>query len=91
MKQIIPLAVSLVLAFGALSPVQADSQLQQLVALELRNYAPGVDPASISNVQLGQIYTIIHSPRTESDKRSLVRSTIGGPDTLRGLFGLNGS
>jgi len=69
-------------------PVQASglTQAQRLVAHDLKYYAPGTDPKSLTRAQLDHIYLIMHSRRTESDKRNLIKSAIGGPNTLRGLL-----
>ncbi|MBV0910830.1 hypothetical protein [Anianabacter salinae] len=85
MFRLIPLIALLALA----APAHADArntQLESLVANEIDTYVDGVDVADLSNGQLATIYSIMHGGRSESDKRAMIRSAIGGRNTLRGLL-----
>lgn len=82
MKHLI-LATALV---AAASGAQASSQLQLAVERDLPGYVRDVDTSVLSAAQLGGIYAIIHSPRSESDKRRLIKSTLGGRHALRSLL-----
>ena len=85
MKQI---ALALTLMLAAAPAAQASSQLRAAVARDLPGYVRGVDVSQLSTAQLGGIYAIIHSPRSESDKRRLIKSSLGGRHSLRSLFGV---
>ena len=76
----------------SLAPVPAAangvSQLRESLRHDIRLYYPEADVDALSAGQLAQIHVIVHSQRSESDKRMLVRSALGrqGPGTLRDLF-----
>jgi len=74
--------------FGAFStPAHAVSeQLLRLVSAELPNYVSGVDVNSLSNSQLATIYSIMHGPKSEGAKTGLIKSTLGGRNSIRSLF-----
>ncbi len=63
-----------------------ENQLRALVAKELPSYVQGVDVSTLSQHQLANIYSILHGPYRGQEKKALLRSAIGGPYTLRGLF-----
>jgi len=64
------------------------SQLERLVAHDMSFYQRNVDVSTLSNAQLSAIYQIMHnSRRSTNQKRLLIRSVLGGRNTLRGLFG----
>lgn len=82
--------VTLALAALAAAPAAAEPPRDQLlaaVARELPVYGfTEVDPRTLSRAQLAQIHHIMHSDRSESDKRAMIQSALGGPNTLRGLL-----
>lgn len=80
------LALSLAAAPAAANGIE---QLRESLRHEVLGFYPGADVDGLSPSQLARLHQIIHSPRSESDKRMLVRSALGrqGPGTLRGLFG----
>lgn len=75
---------ALLIALPAAAP--ASSQLRANVAREMPHYVPGVDVSRLSSSQLAAIYSIMHSPRTHSDKIGSIRSVLGGGFSLRGLI-----
>ncbi len=82
---------ALIAALLAMLPLQAvaqgqPSQLEALVASELHHYTNDATVDDLNNSQLAQIYSIMHSNRSEGDKRRLIQSAIGGRNTLRGLL-----
>lgn len=85
------LSTTLVVAMLAAMPssaAQADGRTQMIraVAHELGNYVQGVDPETLSIQQLAAIRSIMYSSRSESDKRGLIRSAVGGRNSLRSLL-----
>ena len=78
----VALVVSLSCAPGF---AQAD-QLLLNVTRELPYFVQDVDPSTLNRTQLGRIYTIIHSSRSHGDKMGLIKSVLGGRNSLRGLF-----
>ncbi len=89
MLRTIALTVIFGLSAGAQPAVAAnasDSQLRALVRMELHNYTLDTDPDELTESQLGVIYTIMHSGRPHGSKSALIRSYIGGRNTLRGLL-----
>ena len=90
MKSAAGLAVVIGLAIGATAvPAAALTQLQTSVQNDLRDYGfHEVDVTQLSTAQLAAIHSIAHSRGREGGKRAMIRSTLGGPDTLRSLFGL---
>lgn len=83
MKRIlIPFVAILAPALATAAP----SQLEQNVSRDLPAYVDNVDVSQLSPHQLGVIYQLIHSNRTENDKRLLIRSALGGVHSLRGVF-----
>ncbi|MDJ0824757.1 MAG: hypothetical protein QNJ16_04570 [Rhodobacter sp.] len=84
-----PILIAGVIAFGALSNVEARTSSDQLllnVSRELPRYVQGVDPRDLRRSQLAAIYSIIHGRASESEKRSLIRGVIGGRFSIRGLL-----
>lgn len=81
-------ATVLALALAAAAPANAEglSKIEQQVARELPNYGFDIDVRKLSSGQVAAIYAILHSGNSERGKRGLIQSTIGGPDTLRGLI-----
>lgn len=78
--------LALILSAG---PALADAPSDQLltnVSRELPHYVNDVDVHSLSRSQLAHIYSIIHGGYSESDKRKLIRSALGGRYSLRGLL-----
>lgn len=86
MKKYTLWAAGLALTLALAPAVRANDQLLSNVSRELHHFVPGVDATSLSHSQLAQIYLIMHSDDTESEKRNLIRSAIGGRFALRGLF-----
>lgn len=80
---LIAAALSLPLPALAVGP---NDQLLALVSSEMPRYAPNVDASTLRRGQLAMIYSIMHSDRTESNKRLHIRSVLGGRNTLRGLL-----
>ncbi len=62
------------------------NQLRAAVARDLPAYVPGVDVSQLSQHQLATIYSILYGGYRASEKQSLLRSAIGGRNTLRGLL-----
>ncbi|WP_172299083.1 hypothetical protein [Pseudoruegeria sp. HB172150] len=79
------LSVALALATGG---AQADGRTQLLenVSRDLHRYVNGVNPEDLSTHQLGAIYATIHSSASESRKRRMIRSMVGGGYSLRSLI-----
>jgi hypothetical protein len=76
------LAVVAALLAGAPTGAEA-SQVREALARELPLYGfRDVDVGRLTTSQVVQIYTIMHSPRSQGDKRRIIRSALG-----RGLFG----
>ncbi len=67
---------------------QADrSPMEKNVARELRTYGFGeVDVDTLTSGQVAALHHILHSKRSTGDKRALIKSTLGGRNSLRGLF-----
>ena len=80
-------ALALMISAVSASAQSGGDQLLQNVSRELPRYFRDVDATTLSQSQLAALSLIMHSSRTEGDKRALMRSVIGGPNTLRGLFG----
>lgn len=74
------------LASPANAQTNEPSQLEHLVAMNLHNYVDGVEASELSNAQLARVYSIMHGHGSESDKRAMIKSAIGGPFSLRGLL-----
>jgi hypothetical protein len=88
-----PALIAASLILGPAAATQADAprdQLRAAVARDLPIYMPDVDVDSLSRSQLSTIYSILHSSRSAGDKTALIRSALGGRNSLRGLlFGSN--
>ncbi len=63
-----------------------ENQLRAAVARDLPAYVPDVDVSTLSQRQLATIYSILHGPYRGMEKSALIRSTIGGKLSLRGLL-----
>ena len=82
-----PVFLALVFGLTAAPAVEAQGrQLADLVEAELLRYVRNVDVDSLSSTKLAAIYSIMHSRHTESEKRLLIRSALGGRHSLRGLI-----
>lgn len=84
MKHITPIITALVLAAVPLSAAKAESQLERLVAQDLRRYAPDVDVKTLSNAQLSRIHLFLNSKDKRGGERRLIRSAINGGIIARG-------
>lgn len=77
---------------AALAPLPAAAngvtQLRESLRHDILGYFPRADVDALTVGQLAALSGIIHSSRSESDKRMLVRSALRrqGPGTLRDLF-----
>lgn len=61
--------------------------LEQSVARELPRYGfKDVDVDQLSSSQVAALYMLVHGKRSHGDKRALIKSTLGGRNTLRGLL-----
>lgn len=78
--------LAVLLAFPAAAR-NGQSQLQQNVARDLPRFGFNVDVSTLSTNQLAALYGIMHRSRaSESRKRRMIRSILGGQYALRGLF-----
>ncbi len=78
--------LALVLAAGAAQANDGRTQLIRSVEQELDHYVQGVDASQLSTQQLAAIRSIMYSSRSESSKRGLIRSAVGGNNSLRSLL-----
>ena len=90
MPKILPNPLTL-LCVGLLlgTPLQAQDNSDQMflnVARDLPKYNTDVDPATLSRSKLAALYMILQSSKSDGDKRLLIDSALGGPNTLRGLL-----
>ncbi|WP_049644759.1 hypothetical protein [Candidatus Rhodobacter oscarellae] len=53
---------------------------------DLHRYVRDVTVDDLRNSQVAAIYVIMHGRHSEGEKRMLIRSTVGGRNTLRGLL-----
>ena len=78
------------IAAMALTPAVAHADrtpLEQSVARELPRYGfKDVDVDQLSSNQVATLYMLMYSKRSHGDKRALIKSTLGGRNTLRGLL-----
>ncbi len=85
-------AAALMLGAAALmaGPAAADAaaQLREELRPHILGYYRAADVDALRPGQLAALHAIIHSPRSESHKRMLVRSALrrAGPGTLRDLL-----
>ncbi len=92
MRRIMTGAAALTLGAAALmaGPAAADGldQLREELRPHVLGYYREADVDALRPAQLAALHTIIHSPRSESQKRMLVRSALRrqGPGTLRDLL-----
>jgi len=70
------------LSMFPLSAAHAETQLQRLVAQDLRHYAPDIDVSTLSNAQLSRIFLFLNSKTKPGGERRLIRSAIRGGITL---------
>lgn len=83
-------ALCLAAALAAATPAAAETQLQRSVAQDLREFGFGdVDVTRLSISQLAAIHHIANQSGSHGKKRGLIRSALGGRNSLRGLLGLN--
>ena len=81
-----PSLFALILGTGAALAEAPTDQLYASVSRDLPHYVKDVDVDSLSRSQLAHIYSIMHGGRSESDKRKMIRSALGGRFSLRGLL-----
>ncbi len=85
MKYIV-LAAALGVAFVA-PPAEARTQLERLVSTELRSYGfSDVRVEDLTTAQLSAIYSTANRPGRDGQKRGMIRSILGGKNTVRGLL-----
>jgi hypothetical protein len=84
MKSAVTIATVLLGLSGV--PGQANSQLALQVKQDLKRYGFTEDVSRLSSSQLSNIHLIIHSRRSESSKRGLIKSALGGKNSLRGIL-----
>jgi len=82
----IALVAALFLTGTAASADAPKDQLMASVSRDLPQYVRGVDATSLSRHQLASLHLIMHGPDSASKKISMIRSVLGGPYSLRGLF-----
>ena len=78
--------LALILSASAALAEASSDQLLANVSRELPHYVSGVDASTLSRSKLAHIYSIMHDGRSESDKRKMIRSVLGGRHSLRGLL-----
>ena len=85
MKHLV-LAAIIGLSFTA-APAEARTQLERLVNQELRALGfKDVNVEKLSTAQLADIYSTAHLPGRQGQKRGMIRSILGGNNTVRGLI-----
>ncbi|WP_227418227.1 hypothetical protein [Roseitranquillus sediminis] len=72
----------------AAAPAGASEQLRMLVTRELPRYGyTDVDVRALTIEQVAAIHHALHSDHySESEKRAMLRSALGGRQSLRGLL-----
>ncbi len=82
-----PLALAALVLTLAAPPASADDQLRLLVADDLRSLGfHEVDVDSLTLNQLAAIHAVAHDKRRGGGRRGMIRSILGGRNSLRGLF-----
>ena len=80
------LATALGLVVSA-PPAEARTQLERLVRHELQDLnIRNVNVAELSTAQLAAIHAAANRPGQQGSKRGVVRSILGGRNTIRGLL-----
>lgn len=80
------IAAALVVSMGV-PQAEARTQLERLVATELRSYGfRSVRVDDLSTAQLTAIYSTVNRPGPAGEKRGMIKSILGGKNSLRGLF-----
>ncbi|MBT8476961.1 MAG: hypothetical protein KJO78_15975 [Alphaproteobacteria bacterium] len=87
MMRILPTA-AIVAALVTAAPALAatSSQLKSGVERNLQRLSIDVDVDTLSTGQIAALHTILTGKRTQSDKRGLAKSVIGGTHSLRGIL-----
>jgi hypothetical protein len=68
-------------------PAEARTQLERLVKTELRAYGfSDVRVEDLTTAQLSAIYSTANRPGGDGQKRGMIKSILGGKNTVRGLF-----
>lgn len=84
--KLLVLAAIVGLAFTA-PPAEARTQLERLVNHELRSLGfKDVNVEKLSTAQLADIYSTANRPGRQGQKRGMIRSILGGKNTVRGLI-----
>ncbi len=69
------------------SPGMAErSQIAQSIARDVERLNLGVTVDDLDGAQIAALHSILNSNRSESDKRGLAKSVIGGRNSLRDLL-----
>ncbi len=89
MSRLFAVFLAVLMAAGAARADAPKNQLRALVGQQLHLYVKDVDVDDLDQSQVAAIYTIMHSKRSTSYKLSMIRSVVGGRNSLRGLLGLN--
>lgn len=85
MKHLV-LAAIIGLSFTA-APAEARTQLERLVDQELRSLGfKDVKVSELSTGQLSAIYSTANRPGRQGEKRGMIKSILGGKNSVRGLI-----
>ena len=85
MRYLIVAALMLATALPAFAFNHQDAQRRQVVR-ELSLHGLNVDPAALSDAQVRHIYLILNENQSEGKKLGLIRSVLGGGNSLRGVL-----
>ncbi|MEM1064040.1 MAG: hypothetical protein AAF771_00430 [Pseudomonadota bacterium] len=80
-------SLAIVAGIALALPAAAErSQIAQSIARDVERLNLGVTVDDLDSTQVAALHAILNSNRSESDKRGLAKSVIGGRNSLRDLL-----